>query len=1554
MSHSPRSRLKSGFAALLGLVLVAAPLAAIPAQANPAGTGVVINELYMNGGSSGASFTHKFVELYNPTTADIPLSGMSLQYRSRTGTGDPTSVVALTGVIPAEGTYLVGGGTNGANGDALPAPDQLETALNFAGAGGLVILANQTTALNPGTGNVAGVAGVIDLVGYGTANSYETAAAPAASVSTSINRTAGADTDVNSADFTVAAPTPTPSGYVPPGPVDHGLQPIAAIQGTGAESAWVGDFATTRGIVTAAYPTGGFNGFYIQTPGTGGAVDLGTHTASDGLFIYSAGTNTVDAVSVGDYVEVSGTVGEFFGLTQLTPTDAASVTVLPPPTTSVVPATVNWPTEEAQRETLEGMLLAPQGAFTVTDTYLTNQYAEVLLAAGTSPLLQPTEIAAPGAAANAVAAANANISVALDDGATTNFLSSANTGIPVPYVSNDNPVRVGATVTFTAPMIFDFRNNKWKFQPTRQLTVANAATVQPATFENTRTSSPEDVGGELKLATFNVLNYFTTLGADVTGCTAYNDRAGNPITVRSCSVSNGPRGAWDAANLTRQQDKIVEAISALDADVVALEEIEASSAVAGGGTDRDAALNALVAALNAKAGSAVWSAVPSPAAVPTDEDVIRTAFIYKNATTETVGDSTILIGSAAFVNAREPLAQAFKVKGAPDADKFLAIVNHFKSKGSAGPLPGDTDQNDGQGNSNASRVAQATALVAFADTVSAAAGTDKVFLMGDFNAYRMEDPITVLTDAGYVDQGSKTGEYTYSFGGAVGSLDHVFASPAADLAVNAVDIWNINSPESVALEYSRYNSNATDFYRADVYRASDHDPVILGLNLTPDTTVDLNLLNINDFHGRIDGNTVKFAGTIEQLRAEYGDANTLLGSAGDNIGASLFASSSQRDKPTIDVLNALLLESSVGNHEFDTGYPDLTGDIASWTNWDYLGANVYFKGTTNPALPEYVIVDVGGVKVGVIGAVTEETPSLVTQSGISMLDFGDPVEAVNRVAAQLSDGDLTNGEADVLIAEYHEGAGQGTSAGGTLENQLALGGAFADIVNNTSSLVDVLFTGHTHQAYAWDAPIPGDPTKTRPVLQTGSYGQNVGQVVLSFDTATDEVESYTVRNVPRTSVDDATLVATYPRVAEVKTIVDAALAEAAIIGNVPVGSVTDDISRAFIGGSEDRGSESTIGNLVANSLVASLGSADRGGAEIGIVNPGGLRADLLYGDDGVITYAEANAVLPFLNNLWTTTLTGAQFKTILEQQWQRDINGVPFTSGRTFLNLGLSDNVTYTYDPNRAMDDRVTAIFIDGAPIDMTREYRIGSFSFLLQGGDNFWEFRNGTNTRDSGLVDRDAWIDYITNNSPLSPNFARHAVQVTDVTPGPVAPGDTVSLTVSKLDLTSLGSPANTELTLTWEGSSAVLGTVPVSGGTAAVTFTVPADASGAGTLVMTAAPSGTVVRMPITVEAAAKATTSTNLKLNRIIGFSWRTTTATVTVTTDAATPPTGSVTITVNGVSTLTVPLTAADNGKVSAALPKFGSGIYFVRAEFVPSDPNTTVGSTSNYRFLWILF
>ncbi|GIU55601.1 hypothetical protein NicSoilC12_13500 [Arthrobacter sp. NicSoilC12] len=848
--------------------------------------------------------------------------------------------------------------------------------------------------------------------------------------------------------------------------------------------------------------------------------------------------------------------------------------------------------------------------------------------------------------------------------------------------------------------------------------------------------------------------------------------------------------------------------------------------------------------------------------------MIRTAFIYKLAAAEPIGESIIHNDTVAFASARKPMAQVFKPVGAADDKKFIAIANHFKSKGSAA-TPDDTDK--GQGASNLARTAQAKSLLAFADELQKSKGTDKVFLIGDFNSYAKEDPINVLTGAGYVNQDEKaknadgSAKHSYLFGGLVGSLDHILASPAANAAVTGADIWNINSVESVALEYSRYNNNVTDYYAPDQFRASDHDPVVVGLNLpvTP-ASVELNFLGINDFHGRIDSNTVFFAGTIEKLRAAAAPGATAFISAGDNIGASLFASAIAKDQPTIDVLNALdLRTSAVGNHEFDGGWADLRDRVtAGGTNakFPYLGANVYAKGTTTPVLPEYTVLDMNGVKVAVIGTVTQEVPSLVTPSGIADLEFGDPVDAINRVAAKIKADKL----ADVIIVENHDGAGSGAPDGATLEQEIAAGGPFAKMVQKVTPDVAAIFNGHTHKQYAWDAPVldaAGQPTgKTRPIVQTGNYGEFIGQIQLTIDTSTMSVTGYKAGNVQRTTSaaqPAADLVAQYPRVAAVKAIVDKALADAAVVGNQPVGKVTADITTAFAGSPavrDDRSSESTLGNLVADSLVDALKAPDLGAAEIGVVNPGGLRNELYYAPDGTITYAEANAVLPFVNNLWTTSLTGSQFKTLLEQQWQTNPDGT--VPSRAYQQLGLSKNVNYTYDAARAAGDRITSIRVNGALLDPVKSYRIGTFNFLATGGDNFRIFKEGTGTKDSGLVDRDAWIKYLQTHNPVSPDFARRSVAVVNTTAAEVKGGESITLAVSKLDLTSLGSPVNASLRAEFTdaaGTVTVLGTVPVTAGAANVSELVPAGAAaGTGTVVLTAVESGTVVKTAVKVAAS------------------------------------------------------------------------------------------------------
>ena len=802
----------------------------------------------------------------------------------------------------------------------------------------------------------------MDFVGWGSSASdfAGTAPAPGTSNSTGASRDeAHTNTADNAADFTAVAPTPTSSGGTTPEepeepvdpeepeePVEPTVVAIDEIQGTGDASPLAGQTVTTEGVVTAHYPTGGFNGYVIQTAGTGGALDLTTHTASDAVFVYAPGA--VGEVAPGQTVRVTGVVSEFNGLTELTVAPGAA-TVIEAGVTPV-PATVGWPANDVEREALESMLVQPQGDFTVSNTYSTNQYGEVGLAAGTTPLQQPTDVARPGTPeAAAVAADNAARAITLDDGTSINFLSTANAGLTPAWVSLVEPLVVGASATFSAPVVVDYRNNAWKLNPTAPMT-ADGSGTDGVQFSNPRTPSPEAVGGDVSVASFNVLNYFTTLGDENASCEAYSTAGGEPVTVRQgCDQ----RGAWDDADFERQETKIVAAIEALDASVVGLMEIENSAAL---GEETDEATATLVAALNEAAGAEKWAFVPSSDELPaaSGQDVITNAIIYQPALVERVGESRALGDQSdsgeAFQNAREPIGQIFEPTDG--GAEFLFVVNHFKSKGSAGPWPGDADAGDGQGSSNESRVRQAEAL---RDWVAEIQGdTDAVMLAGDFNSYSQEDPLQVLYDAGYAnaEDALEIDSSSYSFSGLSGSLDHIMLNDAALARATGGDIWNINSGESVALEYSRYGYHGTLFYEEGPYRSSDHDPVIVGLS-AEEPPVELTLLGINDFHGRIDANTVNFAGTIEQLR-DAASGPTLFLSAGDNIGASLFASSVAQDQPTIDVLNALeLATTAVGNHEFDRGFDDLAGRVTTESDFSYLGANVYEAGTETPALDEY-------------------------------------------------------------------------------------------------------------------------------------------------------------------------------------------------------------------------------------------------------------------------------------------------------------------------------------------------------------------------------------------------------------------------------------------------------------------------------------------------------------------------------------------------------------------------------------------------------------------------
>ncbi|CAM3304615.1 bifunctional metallophosphatase/5'-nucleotidase [Dermacoccus barathri] len=622
-------------------------------------------------------------------------------------------------------------------------------------------------------------------------------------------------------------------------------------------------------------------------------------------------------------------------------------------------------------------------------------------------------------------------------------------------------------------------------------------------------------------------------------------------------------------------------------------------------------------------------------------------------------------------------------------------------------------------------------------------------------------------------------------------------------------------------------------------------------DLTP-----LTLLGTNDFHGHF---TKDFACTVASAKAEYPDASFI--SAGDNVGGTPFESASQQDNPSIDFLNALGLEaSSVGNHEFDKGFDDLTGRVSSRASWTYLGANVYKSGTTTPALPEYKVLDVNGVKVAVVGAVTTDTPNMVAGDGVAGLTFGDPVAAVNRVAAKLKDGNAANGEADVVVAEYHEGAPEGGEA--TLSSMQAASPVFNNIVTKTSGDVSAIFTGHTHQLYSWDAPVPGGEG-TRPIIQTDFYAKYLGVLQLGYDKASGKVTQYKVTNRPVSAPSDACT--SLPAYTAAAAVVDSANARAEEIGKQVVAQSSGPITSALKadGSRDDRLAESNLSNLIAQSYVDSLNKPGRtGSVEIGLMNPGGVRADLVPDASGNLTFAQAAAVMPFNNTVATREVTGATLVKILEQQWQ------PEGSSRPFLKLGLSKNVTYTFDENKPAGERITSVLVDGKPLEESKSYTVASNSFLITGGDNFTALKEGGAVSDSGLIDQGLFVEWLKAASPLSPNYAKQSLSVVDQ-PTKLTAGKEASFTVSGFDMTSKGAPANKSVEVFVDGTS--VGTFPITTsssttppypanhGTASVKFTVPADASGDALVTFKAAPTGTSGGFPVTIEGGAPTTTPT-----------------------------------------------------------------------------------------------
>src|SRR5574343_57852 len=578
-----------------------------------------------------------------------------------------------------------------------------------------------------------------------------------------------------------------------------GITPIHAIQGNGAESPLAGQNVTTQGVVTKLTNAG----FFMQDENPDA-----DESTSEGIYVY---TGSAPSVAVGNRVRVAATVTEYnVGALSNAGTAANPLTELTNPAVtvtgtgaSVTPTVITFPeVSEGDLERYEGMLVRIEGPLTVGQNYFLGRFGQLTVAAG-GRLEKPTNRYPAGSVeAIAMADENARRRILLDDGTS---LQNPN---PTPYMAPDNTVRAGDTIDgITGVIDYGLATSDntgfgdYRIHPT----------VAPVfTRSNPRTTAPTAVGGNIKVASFNVLNYFTTIDQSGASCAPSGTRS-------DC------RGADSAAEFTRQKAKIVNAIKALNADVVGLMEIE---------NNGNTAVLDLVNALNADLGAGTYASVALPNG-GTGTDAIRVAMIYKPAKIATVGQA---ISDTNPIHNRPPLMQTFS---AANGEKFSVVVNHFKSKGSCPTSGNNADQGDGQGCWNELRTQQAQALRNTVQNLQTTSGDNDVIVIGDLNSYGKEDPILDFTANGYVDQVDRFSDlgYSYVFDGEAGYLDHALATASLSSQITGAAHWRINADEPAIIDdNTEFKQPACttcgpDYYANTVYRSSDHDPVVIGLNL---------------------------------------------------------------------------------------------------------------------------------------------------------------------------------------------------------------------------------------------------------------------------------------------------------------------------------------------------------------------------------------------------------------------------------------------------------------------------------------------------------------------------------------------------------------------------------------------------------------------------------------------------------------------------------------------------------------------------------------------------
>lgn len=591
---------------------------------------------------------------------------------------------------------------------------------------------------------------------------------------------------------------------------------ISAIQGSGASSPLVGQLVTVEGLVVADMQgaTTGMNGFYIQSLAS--EVDDDPLT-SEGLMVYS---NSM-AVSLGDVVRVQGTVTEYENLTELGTPSLSLVAVCSTGNLIPDPVALDLPdvaTPGFTLEPYENMLVTFGETLTVQQNYFQGRYGQVTLGAG-GRIAQMHNLTKDGGSLYEYTRM-----VILDDANSRQNLA------PIPYYLEDDYMRAGDTITGVTGILDEGRTNSSSGSAFPYRYYRLQPTIIPDTFvrENPRPATPPDVGGRIKVVGANVLNYFTTL-----------DMAPYRSTPPYDGGDNTPRGADTEIEFTRQEDKLVAMLAGLDADVLGLMEIESWDGAYGGEGAPQALVDALNLYLDPTGTTQAYAVIADPLLghfdplTDPESDFIQVALIYKVATMAPVG-LALSVDDPIFD--RSPFAQEFEEIAT--GEQFVVVANHFKSKGSC-PDPADPDYDgnfdagDGQGCWNLKRMQQAEALLGFAETDLAPLDPDILFV-GDYNAYGAEDPIAVLTDGGLVNQVAafvpEADRYSYVFDGTAGYLDHALSTASATSQITGVGFWHINADETSVIDYNT-EFKTVDLYEPHQYRASDHDPVILGLNL---------------------------------------------------------------------------------------------------------------------------------------------------------------------------------------------------------------------------------------------------------------------------------------------------------------------------------------------------------------------------------------------------------------------------------------------------------------------------------------------------------------------------------------------------------------------------------------------------------------------------------------------------------------------------------------------------------------------------------------------------